>query len=433
MNKKKYFQLFIALLFTISFSFGQPAPSLVQINVQPIGEKWVGKLDSDIRFSIQVICKGVPLTEGTLIVEVGPERMSSFRIDTVSLHGESFITMPQRLKQPGFLRCSATVVYQGKSYKGLHTVAVEPEKILPTVQDPTDFDLFWGRTLKELSSVPLDAKLTLLPDRSSSTVNVYHVNIQNIGNSRLYGILCIPKKPGKYPAVLQVPGAGIRPYNPDLELAEKGLIVLTIGIHGISVIQDPSVYRDLEQGALKGYFFFNMQNRDNYYYRRVYAGCVRANDFLFSLPEFNGTHLAVSGNSQGGALSIVTAALDRRVKYLAAIHPALCDLTGYNAGRAGGWPHMFAPSNNWYTEAKASQQSLSYYDVVNFAKRVRIPGFYTWGFNDEVCPPTSMYAAYNTISATKSLVLFPETGHWFYPEQKGAMNNWLIEKLSFDK
>jgi cephalosporin-C deacetylase-like acetyl esterase len=227
-----------------------------------------------------------------------------------------------------------------------------------------------------------------------------------------------------------VPGAGIRPYNPDIELAEKGVIVFTVGIHGIPVNMDPSVYRDLEAGALKGYFHFNNDSRDRYYYRRVYAGCVRAIDYIFSLSEFDGRSLGVSGNSQGGALSIVTAALDARVKCLASVHPALCDLTGYLQGRAGGWPHVLWDGNSaWYRKEPAVVETLSYYDVVNFAKRVRVPGFYTWGFNDETCPPTSMYAAYNVVRAPKETALFTETGHWAYPEQRAAMNDWLLGKL----
>ena len=123
---------------------------------------------------------------------------------------------------------------------------------------------------------------------------------------------------------------------------DRDLIVFTIGIHGIPVNLDPSVYRDLENGALKGHFFFNNDHRDRYYYKRVYAGCVRAVDFIYGLSSFDGVNLGVSGNSQGGALSIVTASLDPRVKCIGVIHPALCDLTGYLHGRAGGWPHVLS-------------------------------------------------------------------------------------------
>jgi cephalosporin-C deacetylase-like acetyl esterase len=276
----------------------------------------------------------------------------------------------------------------------------------------------------------MDAKMTLLPERCTESVNVYHVNLQNMRvGTRLYGILCVPKKEGKYPALLKVPGAGVRAYAGDVALAEKGIITFEIGIHGIPVTMDPSVYIDLANGALAGYFTYNLDNRDRYYYKRVYAGCVRANDFLVSLPQYDGTNLAVTGGSQGGALSIITAALDPRVKYLAAFYPALSDMTGYLDGRAGGWPHLFDKTNLAVHNIKEKKETVKYYDVVNFARLLKIPGWYSWGFNDETCPPTSMYASYNIITAPRELYLALETGHWTYPEQRDKANAWLVSKL----
>ena len=55
--------------------------------------------------------------------------------------------------------------------------------------------------------------------------------------------------------------------------------------------------------------------------------------------------------------------------------------------------------------------------MVNFARFIKVPGFYSWGYNDLTCPPTSLYSVYNVITAPKELSLFQETGHWTYPEQ----------------
>ena len=73
---------------------------------------------------------------------------------------------------------------------------------------------------------------------------------------------------------------------------------------------------------------------------------------------------------------------------------------------------------------------MRYYDVVNFARRVTAPGLYTWGFNDETCPPTSMYAAYNVITAPKRLMLAYDTGHRTTQEQTDDVNRWLAEELA---
>jgi len=72
-------------------------------------------------------------------------------------------------------------------------------------------------------------------------------------------------------------------------------------------------------------------------------------------------------------------------------------------------------------------ETTSYYDTVNFARRLKLPGFYTWGYNDETCPPTSMFAAYNVITAPKELHLALETGHGEAPEQLAQVNAWILK------
>ncbi|MGV3586304.1 MAG: acetylxylan esterase, partial [Adhaeribacter sp.] len=105
------------------------------------------------------------------------------------------------------------------------------------------------------------------------------------------------------------------------------------------------------------------------------------------------------------------------------------DMTGYLNGRAGGWPHLFAENNNRVHETPDKINTVGYYDVVNFARFVKVPGFYSWGYNDETCPPTSYYSAYNVTKAPKDLFVVPETGHWTYPEQYEKADAWLMPKL----
>ena len=212
----------------------------------------------------------------------------------------------------------------------------------PPRTEPADFDAFWQVQKAELARVPLEPQLTLLPDACTDRVNVYQVSFRNVGPnwtavpSRIFGILCEPKAPGKYPAVLRVPGAGVRPYFGDKDLAARGVITLEIGVHGIPVNMAQSVYDSLAAGALNGYWLFNFDNKETFYYRRIYLGCVRANDFLTARDMWNGKDLLVMGASQGGQLSIITAALDPRVTGLSATHPAFCDVAAELHGRAAG-------------------------------------------------------------------------------------------------
>ncbi len=427
-----YLRTLFIILLSANVVLAQPSRKLIEIHVTPESESWIYETGDRADFVVQIFKDGQALQDAEFSYEIGPEKMPAESEGTAKLKNGSVVLKGIKLKDPGFVSCIVTFEYDGISYQSRGTAAYDPEKITPTAKMPSDFDEFWTNAKQELAELPIDARVTYMPELSTSDIDVYHVNMQNIGvgswlgSSRFYGMLSVPKAPGKYPAILQVPGAGIRPYGRD-DLAARGAIVFRVGIHGIPVDMENEVYQSLISGALFGYWTLNMQNRDQYYYKRVYLGCIRAIDYIFTHDKFDGQNLAVMGGSQGGALSIVTASLDSRVDYLASFFPALSDLTGYLEGRAGGWPHMFNEYNAG--ENPGWIKTAGYYDVVNFARTLSVPGWYSWGFNDNVCPPTSMYAAFNSITQPKELHLYKETGHWTFPEQRNAANDWVLDKI----
>ncbi|HEY8995545.1 MAG TPA: acetylxylan esterase [Lacunisphaera sp.] len=409
----------------------------IQVRIAPDHRDWSYKLGEPAKFRIMVTADNTPVDNANVTWSVGPDLMpAEKKTATVPLDG--LVVDGGTLNTGGFIRCKASVEFAGRTYQGVATAAFAPETIKPFQTEPADFDAFWQKGRDELALVPLEAKLTLLPDACTETVNVYHVGIRTVGKGwssvgRLYGILTEPKAPGRYPAVLMVPGAGVRPYAGNIDWAARGAIVLEIGIHGIPVNLAKEVYDQLHAGALNGYQTFNLDDREAYYYRRVYLNCLRANDFLASRSNWNGKDLLVTGASQGGLLSIVTAALDPRVTALAVIHPAMCDVAAELHGRAGGWPHPFMPAPDGSPSPLATPAKIAtatYYDAVNFARRIKVPGFYIWGYNDEVCPPTSTFAAYNVITAPKTLGVEPEQAHTYPAEQGEAITRWVVSTLN---
>lgn len=411
-----------------------------QVRVVLDHRDWTYQPGEPVKFRISIVADNQPIDGATVTYSVGPDLQPGEK-KTARVPLEGLVIDGGTMNEPGFLRCMATAEVAGKTYRGLATAAFAPEKIQPYQTAPDDFDAFWKNELAELAKHPLEPLLTLLPDASTDKVDVYHVSFRTIGPNwtrtpaRIYGILCEPKAPGKYPAILKVPGAGVRPYSGDKDTAARGAITLEIGIHGIPVNLPQNVYDMLAAGALNGYWTFNSDNRETYYYHRVYLSCVRANDFLTSREKWNGKDLVVAGASQGGQLSIVTAVLDPRVTGLAATHPAGCDWAAPLHGRAGGWPHPFKPDEQTGARSPnatpARIEALRYYDVANFARRVQVPGYYTWGYNDETCPPTSVYAAYNVITAPKTLGLTLEMAHSYNAEQREAIDRWIGDFLGW--
>jgi cephalosporin-C deacetylase-like acetyl esterase len=407
----------------------------VQIRVAPDHRDWTYKVGEPARFRLTVTADNEPIANVPVTYTVGPELMPAVTQSAV-VPLEGLVIEGGTMQEPGFLRCTVKTKVAGRDYLGAATAAFSPELIQPTQTEPADFDAFWKEAKDELAALPLEPRLTPLPDQSTGNVNVYHLSLRTIGQgwespAHVYGILCVPKAPGKYPAILRVPGAGVRPYGGDIGMAEKGVITLEIGIHGIPVNMAKPVYNDLLAGALNGYWMFNLDDKKTFYYRRVYLSCLRANDYLTSMPEWDGKNLLVAGASQGGQLSIVTAALDSRVTGLCVTHPAFCDVSGPLHGRAGGWPHPFRewdgrPSTQ---RTPAKIETTTYYDAVNFAKRIKVPGYYNWGYNDDVCPPTSTYAAYNVITAPKELGVTLELAHSYTAEQYEAITAWMVKFL----
>ncbi len=408
----------------------QPKVQLIQVSVSPDNPDWLYKIGDKVQFNVVVYKNNVPLPNAEIRYELSYDMMNPFKKENVILKKGKKEIDAGTMKEPGFLRCIVKVFYDGKEYTGLATAGFEPEKIKPTVGYPDDFLDFWNKAKAENAKIPMDPKMILLPERCTDKVDVYEICIQNYKwGSHLYGILAIPKAPGRYPALLRVPGAGVRAYNGDVYNASNGIITLEIGIHGIPVTMEEQVYEDLRMGALREYFYSNWDDADKIYYKRVYLGCIRAVDYIFGLDKFDGENIVVEGGSQGGALAIVTAGLDNRIKGLICYYPALSDLTGYLHGRAGGWPHLFNGNVSNSNVLDQKVKVASYYDVVNFARQIKVPGFYSFGYNDMVCPPTTVYSAINVITAPKKLLIIPQTEHWTFPEQWQKANNWGMKLL----
>ena len=212
--------------------------------------------------------------------------------------------------------------------------------------------------------------------------------------------------------------------------AEEGCIRFEIEIHGLNPELDEDTFGEISRAFSSrenGYLVNGLDSRENYYMKRVYLACVRSIDLLTSLPEWDGKNVIVQGGSQGGALALITAGLDKRVTACVANHPALSDMAGYKAGRAGGYPHLFKNTVDMDTPAK--MKTLAYYDVVNFAKQITVPVYMTWGFNDNTCSPTTSYIVYNVLNCPKEALITPVNEHWTSEDTEYGHLLWIKKHL----
>jgi cephalosporin-C deacetylase-like acetyl esterase len=318
-------------------------------------------------------------------------------------NGEARITTT--LSDPGFVQLRATYMSGSQSINATAGAAVDPTKITPSLPVPDDFDAFWNAKKALLAKVPVNARVK--PVFSGEIdVTAYDVEVDALG-APVSGYLAVPKnaKAGSLPAILTFHGAGVDSaiLSRSTTWAKDGLIALDINAHGLPNGQPSTYYSNLYAGELANYRFKGRESRDEFYFLGMYLRVIRAIDYLTTRPEWDGRTLILYGTSQGGAQAYAGAGLDPRVTFVVAGESALADLTGLTVNRAMGWPGASLVAAPSAAVQKNITNTVRYFDVMNMATRIKADGFFTVGFLDPTCPPTTVYAAYNNIKANKTI------------------------------
>ena len=434
-NLKTLLSLF-SIVFTLSFinnkaiAENYPHRSDYLWLTVPNHADWLYKTGEKAKVDVGFYLYGMP-QDIEVDYEIGPDMMPSTQKGKVSLkNGRATIDMGT-MKKPGFLdlRLSATV--NGKKCNHHVKVGFSPEQLKPYTKNPSDFDDFWKKNIDEARQSPLSVTCEKVDKYTTDEFDCFLLKIKTDKKHSVYGYLTKPKKEGKYPVVLCPPGAGIKTIKEPMRntyYAKNGFIRLEIEIHGLHPELSTETFKEISTAFsdANDYLSNGLDNRDNYYMKHVYVACVRCIDYLTTLPDWDGKNIIVQGGSQGGALSLITAALDSRITACVANHPALSDMAGYLDNRAGGYPH-FNRYNNMLTPEKVN--TMQYYDVVNFARRITCPTYLTWGFNDNTCPPTTSYIVWNLITAPKESLITPINEHWTSEDTNYGQMMWIKERL----
>lgn len=427
--------LCVVLLSLTAFAENYPYRSDVLWVTVPNHADWLYKTGEEATVEVQFYKYGIPQNGVMVNYELGGDMMpSEIKGAIVLKNGKAVIPMGT-MSEPGFRDCRMTATVDGKTYKHHIKVGFSPEKIRPYTQIPADFGDFWNKNKAELAKVPLIYTKELVKEYCTDQMDCYLVRLQvNERGQAIYGYLFYPKhaKEASCPVVLCPPGAGIKTIKEPLRhkyYAEHGCIRFEIEIHGLNPKMPTEDFKDISNafnGKENGYLNNGLDNRDNYYMKRVYMACIRSIDLLVSLPEWDGRNVVVQGGSQGGALALVAAGLDPRVTACIANHPALSDMAGYMAGRAGGYPHFFRVAG---MDTPDKLNTMAYYDVVNFARSIKVPTRMTWGYNDDVCPPTTSYAVYNVLQCPKEALITPINEHWTSEDTEYGHLTWMLNHL----
>lgn len=302
-------------------------------------------------------------------------------------------------------------------------VGYEPEKIASPTDAQPDFEEFWDMNLAELAKIAPNYQLTLLPDVSTADYDMYLVEMNSFGNELIRGYYSKSKKNGQHPVIIEYMGYGSEPYYPNRSW--DGYSYFVLSIRGQALNKPYNKY-----GTWVNY---GLDSQYNYYYRGAFMDVVRAIDFVCSRAEIDATRIGVKGGSQGGALSFVAAALDKRITVAAPNIPFLSDYPDYFS--IAPWPKKdieIYMKDNPGTTWEEILRVLSYFDIKNFAPWIECPLIMGIGVQDNVCPPHINFAAYNQVLSEKRWMAFPEFAHSVGKAYYEESQKFFREKLNVE-
>ena len=291
----------------------------------------------------------------------------------------------------------------------------------PDIFVPDDFDAFWTRTLAE--NPAREPRFELIDNRLRQ-IDTYDVTFAGYALSPVKGWLHVPAGArGKLPVVVQYIGySGGRGLPHEQTLwATAGYALFVMDTRGQGSGNRTGHTPDPDgagEPAPNGYMTRGILSPEGYYYRRVYTDAVRAIDAALAHPLVDREQVAVIGGSQGGGLSIAAAGLHRGVKYALVDVPFLCDFKrAVSLTDRDPYAEIVRYLKTHRDHLETVFKTLSYFDGAVLGRRATAEALFSVGLMDDICPPSTVYAAYNWYGSgagtevRKAITEYPFNGH----------------------
>lgn len=311
----------------------------------------------------------------------------------------------------------------------------------PDLAEPPDLDSFWASTLAEARRHPLDARFES-SDSVLTVIETLDVTYAGYGGQPIKAWLHLPAGASDpLPAIVEYIGyGGGRGLAHERHLwAAAGyahFVMDTRGQGSTWAVGDTPDVDPAGAPSHPGFMTRGVLHPDTYYYRRVFTDAVRAVEAVRSHPAVDGTRVALTGGSQGGALTIAAASLCDDV---AAAMPDVPFLSDFPRATALVDTDPYAEIRRYLKahrdHVERVYQTLSYFDVAVLGRRARAPALFAVGLMDETCPPSTVYGAFNNYggpayTGTKEIIEYPfndhEGGEGFHD---AAKIRWLGARL----
>ena len=298
---------------------------------------------------------------------------------------------------------------------------------------PNDFDSFWERGLVEMQA--LDPEAELAPaDFQAPFAECNHLYFTGVGGARIHAQLLRPRNAQEpHPAVLMFHGysSNAGDWSTKLGYVALGYTVAALDCRGQGGLSE-------DRGGVKGWTLHGHIVRglddspENLLFRHIFLDAAQLAGLVMAMPDVDENRVGATGGSQGGGLTLACAALEPRIKRAAPVYPFLCDYRrvweiDLDVDAYAELRDYFRRFDPRHERETAVFEKLGYIDVQFLCPRIRGQVFMGVGLMDEVCPPSTQFAAYNKIAAPKSLAIYPDYGHEPLPGHTDSVFQFLAE------
>ncbi len=298
---------------------------------------------------------------------------------------------------------------------------------------PSDFTEFWERGLSEMRG--LDPAIELVPARFQTPfAECLHLYYQGVGGARVHAQLLRPRNStGPHPAVLMFHGyaGNVGDWFSKLPYVSLGYTVAAMDCRGQGGLSEDR--GGVPGTTLRGHIVRGLDGpAEQLLFRQIFLDTAQLARIVMDMPSVDPARVGATGRSQGGGLTLACAALEPRVRLAAPVFPFLCDyqrvweldLARDAYAELQKYFRDFDPVHKRESEVFTQ---LGYIDIQYLCPRIEAEVLLGVGLMDQICPPSTQFAAYNKIASKKSLSIYPDFGHEDFPGHPDRIFEFMEE------
>lgn len=299
---------------------------------------------------------------------------------------------------------------------------------------PVDVDTFWDASLQKMEMLGTSCQLVRAAFQVPGA-ECYDLYFTGVENARIHCKLARPANAAKpLPAICHFHGYTGR--SPDffglLPYVQAGFVVAAMDCRGQA--GESEDVGGVKGNTHNGHIIRGLAEGDpaKLLFHHIFLDAAQLARILMAMPEVDENRVGALGGSQGGALTLACAALTPSLNRIAPIHPFLCDYKrvwemDLACNAYGELRDFFRRCDPLHEREEEIFTTLGYIDNQHLAHRIKAKVLWFTGLMDNICPPSSQFAAYNKITAPKDMVIYPDFGHEYLPEVDNKSLLFMLE------